>query len=52
MDNGIPKEKILVGKPVTRADATNTGWVDPKLLHTWALQASKDIKWESGLMTW
>jgi hypothetical protein len=26
IDYGIPKEKIVIGKPVLPNDATNTGW--------------------------
>jgi len=33
---GIPKEMIVVGKPVLKTDADNTGWVDPSELGTWA----------------
>jgi hypothetical protein len=29
-------EKIILGKPVTRADASNTGWVSASDLHNWA----------------
>jgi len=29
----------VVGKPATKKDATNSGYVDPNSLHTWGLQA-------------
>lgn len=29
---GVPQEKVVIGKPVTSGDATNTGWVDPTSL--------------------
>lgn len=52
MDAGIPKEKIVVGKPVTRQDASNTGWVSASDLHDWAAKAAVDIGWTTGLMDW
>lgn len=45
MDKGIPKEKIVIGKPVTTADATNTGWVSAINLHNWAERAATEIGW-------
>ena len=54
MDKGIPKEKIVVGKPVNRADAANTGyliylyifrWVAASDLHHWAARAASEIGW-------
>jgi len=36
MQFGIPKEYIILGKPVTPGDATNTGYVSPANLGTWA----------------
>lgn len=28
MARNVPINKIVIGKPVTRSDASNTGWVD------------------------
>jgi hypothetical protein len=32
INNGIPKKKIIIGKPISTGDATNTGWVSPASL--------------------
>ena len=45
MDKGIPKEKIVIGKPVTTADASNTGWVSAINLHNWAQRAATELGW-------
>jgi len=34
---GVPKEKIVIGKPVTTHDASNTGWISASDFHDWAL---------------
>ncbi len=34
MNFGIDKEHIVIGKPVARGDASNSGWVDPASLGT------------------
>ena len=36
---GVPLKKLVVGKPILPADATNTGWVNQEHLGTWALKA-------------
>jgi len=36
---GIPKEKIVIGKPVTKGDATNTGWIEAADLGAWSKRA-------------
>jgi len=36
MKAGVPKEKIVLGKPVSPGDATNTGWVSAGNLGAWA----------------
>ena len=45
-------EKIVIGKPVTESDASNTGWVPASKLHKWAHRAYNEIGWDAGLMTW
>lgn len=45
MDKGIPKEMIVIGKPVTTADAANTGWVSASDLHNWAARAASEFGW-------
>lgn len=39
MTRGIDKEHLVVGKPVTPGDATNSGYVNPVDLGHWAYQA-------------
>lgn len=48
----VKSKKIVVGKPVTKADAANTGTVDSNDLGKWAGQAYKDFQWYGGIMYW
>ncbi|KAJ6475943.1 glycoside hydrolase family 18 protein [Mycena vitilis] len=48
--NGIPLNKIVIGKPATPADATN-GYMDPGTLSGCLAQA-KAKGWSAGAMTW
>jgi len=43
---------IVVGKPVTQKDASNTGWIDPSDFGVWAKQAHADLGWNTGMFTW
>lgn len=52
MAKGIPKEKIVIGKPVERADAVNTGWISASDFHSWASRAATEIGWSTGMMDW
>jgi chitinase len=49
---GIPLEKIVVGKPASKAEADNTGYVDSQSLGQWVTQAYTDFKWYAGVMFW
>ena len=50
----IDSSYIVVGKPVTTSDASNTGYVDPNDLQNIFNQAieNKENKWNTGFMTW
>jgi len=48
---GIPLTKIVVGKPVTSADASN-GWISGSTLNSLFKQAGSDIGWNAGVMGW
>ncbi|KAJ6492280.1 glycoside hydrolase family 18 protein [Mycena sanguinolenta] len=48
--NGVPLNKIVIGKPATASDATN-GYMDPGTLSTCLAQA-KAQGWSAGAMTW
>ncbi|KAJ7890924.1 glycoside hydrolase family 18 protein [Mycena olivaceomarginata] len=48
--NGVPLNKIVIGKPATGADATN-GFMDPATLSSCLAQA-KAQGWSAGAMTW
>lgn len=51
--NGIPSEKIVIGKPVCQADAYNTGLVSADNFKSYINQAKgAGIKWNAGVMTW
>ena len=52
IQKGIHKEKIVIGKPVSKSDASNTGTVDPRDLGDWVARAYKEIGWFSGVMFW
>jgi len=49
---GVPLQKIVIGKPCTPADATNTGYVSSSSLATFSSQAYTAIGWNAGVMTW
>jgi len=49
--NGIPYEKLVVGKPITTGDASN-GWADPCILYKWGLHAYTEFGWKAGYMGW
>jgi chitinase len=48
---GIPLNKIVVGKYLTTADASN-GYVAPATLHTFFQQAKTNLGWSTGVMAW
>eukprot|EP00026_Physarum_polycephalum_P009327 Phypoly_transcript_09446.p1 GENE.Phypoly_transcript_09446~~Phypoly_transcript_09446.p1 ORF type:complete len:414 (+),score=67.20 Phypoly_transcript_09446:81-1322(+) len=48
---GIPLSKIVVGKPVTSADASN-GWVSGSDLASFFGQAKSKFGWDTGVMGW
>ena len=50
--NGIPSEKIALGKPAQRKDASNTGYVDCSTLGTYVAKAQKEIGWNTGVFFW
>ena len=50
--NGVAPEKIVVGKPVTTGDATNTGWMAAADLAVAFTKASAELGWSAGAMTW
>jgi chitinase len=53
IDIGIPAEKIVVGKPATRADVYNTGYVDASDLGNWtARYFEENSNWYAGVMFW
>ena len=41
-----------MGKPVTKADAMNTGTVSSSDLGVWTTKAYTDFKWYGGVMYW
>jgi hypothetical protein len=45
-------EKIVVGKPATRPDAMNTGFVEAEDLGEWIARAYEDLGWFAGVMYW
>jgi chitinase len=49
---GVPLNKIVVGKPASRAEVVNTGYVDSQSLGQWTSQAYGDFRWYAGVMYW
>lgn len=52
IQRGIPANKIVVGKPVTPGDASNTGWVSSNDLGQWTTTAYQTMNWYAGVMFW
>jgi len=49
---GVPLQKLIVGKPIVHADATNTGWVDQGTLGAWGERAFNEFGWYAGMGHW
>jgi len=49
---GVPLKKLVVGKPASRADVVNTGYVDSLSLGSWTSQAYSEFNWYGGIMFW
>ena len=45
-------KKIVVGKPISPSDASNTGWVRQTDLGNWALKAYEEMNWYGGIGHW
>jgi len=50
MAAGIPSSRIVIGKPITTGDATNTGYVPVASLASFFSQAKSS--WKTGFMGW
>ena len=51
-DRGVPLQKLVVGKPITRKDVSNTGLVDLVDLGNWGAQAYDELGWFAGFGHW
>jgi len=49
---GIPSSKIVVGKPITTGDASNTGYVSVDTLRQMFQTARSSLSWNAGFMGW
>jgi chitinase len=49
---GVPLQKLVVGKPVTWRDVSNTGFVNQTDLGQWAAKAHDDLGWYAGIGHW
>ena len=49
---GVALDKILVGKPVEKRDATNTGYVPAQVLAEWIREAAQHQLLPGGVMGW
>ncbi|NER86825.1 glycosyl hydrolase family 18 protein [Moorena sp. SIO3A2] len=50
--NGVPLDKIVIGKPVTKSDVNNTGYVDPDKLGSFIGDAISNGIEPGGVMGW
>lgn len=48
----MPAKKIVIGKPVSQADAANTGLVNHDELGKWVAQFYQQNKWYARMMYW
>ena len=51
-DRGTPLQKLVVGKPLVKSDATNTGYIAQTDLGAWAAQAYDAFGWHAGVGHW
>jgi hypothetical protein len=49
---GVPKNKIVIGKPVNGGDASNTGTMTMSDLRSTLNQGRQDYDWYTGSMFW
>ena len=52
INRGIPAEKIVVGKPATKRNVMNSGYMDPTALGKAILLANQRLSWHTGVMFW
>jgi chitinase len=52
INRGIPSNKLIVGKPVKKTDASNTGWMDITILGEAVSRAYSELNWYGGVMFW
>lgn len=50
--NGVPLNRIVVGKPAGPAGYANNGFIDYKSLHDMGCRAKEERNWVGGFMTW
>ena len=51
-ERGIPLEMLVVGKPATPADASNTGYMNQTALGHAVTRAVQESTWRAGVMFW
>jgi len=49
---GIPLSRIVIGKPVSSADASNTGYIPIDQLTAILAQGTRSTPWRTGVMGW
>lgn len=55
IQNGVPPERLVIGKPIGPSGFANNGYVDPVSLHDWGCQVMNEDGyngWHTGYMTW
>ena len=48
----MPFNQIVIGKPVTTSDASNTGWMDKNALAAAVRKGRAELGWSAGFMYW
>ena len=49
---GIPLQKIVVGKPIAQSEASNTGYIPLDSFSSIILEALESTSWRAGIMGW
>ena len=52
MYKGIPSKKIVIGKPATKKNLYNTGYMNPKDLNKALMKGYATFNWFGGVMIW
>ncbi len=49
---GVPYNMLVIGKPASKDDVYNTGYVKPSDLLEYLLKGNRELGWNTGVMFW